>query len=77
MINGESMSYARVNTTIVLRGHRFPSGTMIRVWKTSGVTSIQPISHEGPLWYSLPDVHRKHIIPLEVFECDMVDFGIL
>jgi hypothetical protein len=76
--DGSSMSYARVNTTIVLRGHKFPAGTLIRVWETGRVTSVQPIatSHHA-LWYALPQMHRRHIVPLDRVECDLFDYGIL
>lgn len=78
MNKGESMSYARVNTTIVLRGHKFPAGTMIRVWGVGTVTSIQPIAtNYRALWYALPAVHHKHLVPLDKVECDLVDYGIL
>lgn len=75
---GSSMSYARVNTTIVLRGHKFPAGTLVRVWETSRVTSVQPISTpHRMLWYSLPAVHHRHIVSLDRIECDLIDYGIL
>lgn len=73
-----NMSYGRINTKIILRGLTFPAGTMIRIWETGRTTSIQPISTSNPqLWYSLPQLHRRHIRPLENHLCDMIDFGIL
>lgn len=72
------MSYGRVGTKITLRGLTFPAGTMIRIWETGRVTSIQPVSTSTPqLWYSLPKLHYTHILPLENHLCDMIDFGIL
>lgn len=75
---GSSMSYAKVNTTICLRGLSFPAGTLIRVWETGRVVSIQPLStnHEA-LWYALPKIHLKHIVPLERYLCKAIDYGFL
>jgi|688.fasta_scaffold203452_6 hypothetical protein len=75
---GSSMSYAKVNTTICLRGLIFPAGTLVRVWETGRVTSIQPVAtnHEV-LWYSLPKIHLNHIIPLEKWWCKGIDYGLL
>lgn len=72
------MSYAKVNTTICLRGLSFPAGTLIRVWETGRVTSIQPImTNQESLWYALPKIHHRHIVPLEKWWCKAIDYGIL
>lgn len=71
---------AIVRSTINLRGHRFPAGTVVRVWETSSVTSIQPAVLPSPLheamWYMFPEIHLKDLRKLEDHECQLVDYGI-
>ena len=72
--------YAIVRSTINLRGHKFPAGTMIKVWETGHATSIQPVLLPTPLheamWYAFPDLHRKNIRMLDPHEDTCVDLGI-
>jgi len=73
--------YARVRSSISLRGHNFPAGTLIKVWDAGSVTSIQPVhlpskKHEA-LWYSFPKIHFRNIVMLDRIECAMIDFGLL
>jgi hypothetical protein len=64
---------AFVTTTIRLRGHRFPSGCVVRVWKTGSVTSIQPFNlptaAHSALWYVIPQRLEHHLRPLNDTEC--------
>lgn len=73
--------YARIKNTIVLRGARFPAGTIIKVWEAGKVTSIQPLHlptrEHGVLWYAFPKIHWKHVVPLDEIECALIDFGLL
>lgn len=73
--------YARVRSAIDLRGHRFPAGTVIKVWDTGDVVSIQPLILATPfhaaLWYAFPRIHMKDIVFLNDIECALVDFGLL
>jgi hypothetical protein len=73
--------YGRINTTVNLRGHRFPSGSIIRIWETKGAVSIQPLDLPTPyhsaLWYIMPDIHLKHINKLNEFEQTAIDLGFL
>lgn len=76
-----NIRYGRVNTTINLRGHRFPAGTLIKIWKADTVTSIQPLPHitryHEVLWYALPDIHLKHIEALKKYEAFAIGIGFL
>ncbi len=71
---------AIVRSTINLRGHRFPAGTVVKVWDTGSVTSIQPAVLPSPLheamWYMFPEIHLKDLRLLEDHECQLVDYGI-
>jgi hypothetical protein len=76
-----NIRYGKVNTNISLRGHRFSAGSIIKIWNTGSATSIQPLTLPTPyhevLWYSVPDLHVKHINPLSETEEGLVLFGIL
>jgi hypothetical protein len=73
------IKYGRVNTTVNLRGHKFPAGSIIKIWTAGSVTSIQPLilptKYHGILWYSMPDIHLRHIDELESLECTLLDYG--
>ena len=75
-----TMKYAIVRSTINLRGHKFPAGTIIKVWDTGQVTSIQPLYlpshlHEA-MWYSLPDIHKKNFRMVDEWENSCVELGL-
>jgi len=77
----ENGTLARVNTTICLRGKKFPAGVIIRVWDIGGRVHIQPLhlpdKMHGVLWYTLPHIHENHIEELRSWECALVDLGFL
>lgn len=69
---------AFVTRTIRLRGHRFPAGCIVRVWKTGKVISIQPFNLPTPshsvLWYALPLIREKHLRPLTQTQCTLAEW---
>jgi hypothetical protein len=70
---------ARVAKTISLRGHKFPAGMIVRVWRPSGTWQIQPYHlpsqlHEA-LWYSVPEIHAKNFQLLEEWEDNLAELG--
>lgn len=69
-----------MRSTINLRGHKFPAGTMIKVWDTGQVTSIQPVLLPTPLhgamWYAFPEIHKKNIRMLDDWENPCVELGL-
>lgn len=71
---------AVVRSTINLRGHRFSPGTVVKVWETDSVISIQPTQLPTPyhaaMWYAFPEIHLKNLRALENHECQLVDYGI-
>ena len=74
-----NIKYGRVNTTVNLRGHKFPAGSIIKIWTTGKVTSIQPLvvptKYHEALWFLMPNMHLRHIDNLEAYECTLLDYG--
>jgi len=56
---------AILKTDVNLRGHQFRKGSMLKVWDTGHTTQIQPAVCKNhiyeALWYSLPDIHVRHL----------------
>lgn len=73
--------YARVKTTLDLRGHIFPQGTLVKVWDAGDIVSIQPTSvptrfHKA-LWYILTKAHHTDLDYLNEKETSLLDFGLI
>lgn len=56
---------AILKTDVNLRGHQFRKGSMLKVWDTGHTVQIQPARCKDKfieaLWYSLPDIHIRHL----------------
>jgi hypothetical protein len=52
---------------------------IVRVWRPSGTWQIQPYHlptrYHETLWYSLPDIHAKHLRAMEQWEQELTELG--
>ena len=77
----ENNRLARITSTICLRGKKFPAGVIVRVWTISGRVMIQPFHLSDDLhkvlWYTIPEIHLRHVELLKDWECGLIDLGFL